>query len=90
MLLGVGWNFLYVGGSTLLAQAWRPGEQARVQASHDLLVFAVASVGTFFSGRVLNAAGWNSVNTFTLPLLVIAVAMIFVYWRAGPRSAAVA
>jgi MFS family permease len=90
MLLGVGWNFLYVGGSTLLAKAWQPGEQARVQASHDLLVFAVASVGTFFSGRVLNAAGWNSVNTFTLPLLVIAVAMIFVYWRAGPRSAAVA
>jgi MFS family permease len=89
-LLGIGWNFLYVGGSTLLAQAWQPGEQARVQASHDLLVFAVASVGTFFSGRVLNAAGWNSVNTFTLPLLVIAVAMLLVYWRSRPRSAAAA
>jgi predicted MFS family arabinose efflux permease len=88
-LLGVGWNFLYVGGSTLLAQAWRPGEQARVQAGHDLVVFAVASLGTFFSGRVLSAAGWNSVNTFTLPLLVIAVGLLIVYWRAQRPGAAV-
>jgi len=87
-LLGVGWNFLYVGGSTLLAQAWQPGEQARVQAGHDLAVFAVASVGSFYAGRVLNTSGWNSVNTFTLPLLVLAACMLGVYWRAQRRVAA--
>jgi MFS family permease len=86
-LLGMGWNFLYVGGSTLLAQAWRPGEQARVQASHDLTAFAVGSLGSFFSGRVLNVAGWNSVNTFMLPLLLIAAIMVIVYWRAQRRVA---
>jgi MFS family permease len=89
-LLGMGWNFLYVGGSTLLIQAWRPGEQARVQASHDLTVFTVGSLGSFLSGRVLNSAGWNSVNLFTLPLLAVAALMLIVYWRARRTSAVAA
>jgi MFS family permease len=80
-LLGVAWNFLFVGGSSLLTEAWRPGEQARVQASHDLTVFAVASVGSFFSGRLLTSIGWNSVNVFTLPLLLLAVVMMISYSR---------
>jgi predicted MFS family arabinose efflux permease len=80
-LLGVGWTFLFIGGSTLLAQAWRPGEQAKVQAAHDFVVFGVASCGTFFSGRVLTGRGWSSVNTLTLPLLLLAAVMIVVHWR---------
>jgi predicted MFS family arabinose efflux permease len=80
-LLGVGWNFLYIGGSNLLINAWRPGEQARVQASHDMLVFGVASIGSYYSGRVLTTVGWNSVNVFTLPLLAVAVVTLIWYSR---------
>jgi MFS family permease len=85
-LLGMGWNFLYIGGTTLLAEAWRPGEQARVQASHDLTVFGVASLGAFYSGRLLDSAGWNSVTIFMLPLLALAVVMML--WLARHRRLA--
>jgi predicted MFS family arabinose efflux permease len=80
-LLGVGWNFLYIGGSTLLASAWRAGEEARVQASHDLTVFAVGSFGAFYAGRVLDSAGWNRVNIFMLPLLALAMLMLLLTGR---------
>jgi MFS family permease len=80
-LLGIGWNFLFIGGTTLLTEAWRPGEQARVQACHDLTVFAVASCGAFYSGRLLDSAGWNRVTIFMLPLLALAVAMMWLMAR---------
>jgi predicted MFS family arabinose efflux permease len=80
-LLGAGWNFLFIGGTTLLAEAWRPGEQARVQACHDLTVFAVASCGAFYSGRLLDSAGWNRVTIFMLPLLALAVTMMVLLAR---------
>ena len=80
-LLGVGWNFLFIGGTALLAEAWRPGEQGRVQACHDLTVFAVASFGAFYSGRLLDSAGWNRVTIFMLPLLALAVAMMWLMAR---------
>jgi len=80
-LLGVGWNFLFIGGSTLLLQAWRPGEQGRVQAAHDFVVFGLGSIGSFASGALLTASGWNAVNVVALPLLVLALIMIARYWR---------
>jgi MFS family permease len=80
-LLGLGWNFLFIGGSTLLMQAWRPGEQGKVQAAHDFVVFGLASLGSFGSGALLNSSGWNAVNAVALPLLLLALIMIAIYWR---------
>jgi predicted MFS family arabinose efflux permease len=80
-LVGAGWNFMFIGGSTLLVRAWRPGEEATVQASHDLTVFAVGSFGAFYAGRVLDNAGWNRVNVFMLPLLAVALLMMFLTAR---------
>jgi predicted MFS family arabinose efflux permease len=82
-LVGAGWNFMFIGGSTLLVRAWRPGEEATVQASHDLTVFAVGSFGAFYAGRVLDNAGWNRVNVFMLPLLAVALLMMFLTARRG-------
>ena len=76
ILLGVGWNFLFVGGTTLLTEAYRPSERAKVQAAHDFLMYAAITVATFSSGSLLNHFGWQSVNLAVLPFLLIALLMI--------------
>ena len=78
VLLGVGWNFLFVGGSTLLTRAYRHSERAKVQAAHDFLMYIAISIATFSSGSLLNAFGWRSVNLVVLPLLAVALLMIIV------------
>ena len=78
ILLGVGWNFLFVGGTTLLTEAYRPSERAKVQAAHDFLMYAAITVATFSSGSLLNHFGWQSVNLAVLPFLAIALLMIIV------------
>lgn len=69
ILLGVGWNFLFIGGTTLLTEAYNPAERAKTQAAHDFLMFAAVSLGSFSAGGLLNTWGWRSVNLTTLPFL---------------------
>jgi MFS family permease len=78
ILLGVGWNFLFVGGSTLLTEAYRPSERAKVQAAHDFLMYGAITVATFSSGSLLNHFGWQAVNLAVLPFLALALLMILV------------
>jgi MFS family permease len=75
-LLGVGWNFLYVGGTTLLTEAYRPAERAKAQAAHDFLMFTVVSLGSFSAGGLLNGWGWSAVNWIVVPFLFIAAAAV--------------
>lgn len=76
ILLGVGWNFLFVGGTTLLTEAYRPSERAKAQAAHDFLMFGAVSLGSFSAGGLLNTGGWESVNLTVLPFLAFAAAMV--------------
>ena len=76
ILLGVGWNFLFVGGTTLLTEAYRPSERAKVQATHDFLMYGAITIATFSSGSLLNNYGWQTVNLAVLPFLAIALLMI--------------
>jgi MFS family permease len=75
-LLGVGWNFLFVGGTTLLTEAYEPAERAKAQATHDFLMFAVVSAGSFSAGSLLNAWGWEAVNITVMPFLLLAAAAV--------------
>ena len=75
ILLGIGWNFMFVGGSTLLTQAYQENEQSKTQATHDFLVFGITSVSSFLAGAILNSFGWGMVNIVTIPLLAIALLM---------------
>jgi MFS family permease len=75
-LLGVGWNFLYVGGTTLLTEAYLPSERVKAQATHDFLMLAVVSAGSFSAGGLLNHWGWEAVNLTVLPFLVLAAAAV--------------
>jgi MFS family permease len=69
-LLGVGWNFLYVGGSTLLTETYRPEERSKVQGINDFFVFGTVACSSFLSGWVYGSFGWTVVNSVVIPLIV--------------------
>lgn len=69
--LGLGWNFLFVGATTLVTEAYRPAEKAKVQAANDALVFGSVSLSAFVAGLLHHAAGWNWVNLAPLPFLLL-------------------
>ena len=72
VLLGLGWNFMFVGGSTLLTECYEPSEKARAQGLHDLLVFCTTATSSFSSGLLLKANGWVILNYVAMPFLVVA------------------
>ena len=69
ILLGVAWNFLFVGGTTLLTEAYRPNEKAKTQGVNEFIVFTAAATGSFSSGGLLNVSGWDAVNYGMIPFL---------------------
>jgi len=73
VLLGTGWNFMYIGGTTLLTESYRPEERAKVQAFNDFLVFATVSVSSFSSGALYSAFDWNTVNWAMAVPMVLAL-----------------
>lgn len=73
ILLGIGWNFLFIGGTTLLTETYRPSERAKTQAAHDFLMSGAASLASFSAGGLLNTWGWQSVNLTALPFLGLAL-----------------
>jgi MFS family permease len=76
VLLGVGWNFMYLGGSTLLTEAYRPSEKATAQGLNEITIFAVQAISSFSSGVLVNAAGWDVLNYIALPLILVAGASL--------------
>jgi MFS family permease len=71
LLLGVGWNFLFVGATTLLTETYRPEERAKVQALNDFCVFATTAVASFSAGALQFNLGWQSMNYGIAPLVAI-------------------
>jgi len=82
-LLGIGWNFLFIGGTTLLTETYAPAEKGRAQAANDFLVFTAASAGVLSAGPLQHHFGWQAVNYGVIPL--IAVTFIAIAWLAYIR-----
>lgn len=80
VLLGLGWNFMFVGGSTLLTRAYAVEERAKTQAANDFIVFTSSAIGAFSSGLLYNQFGWTIVNVGIAPAML--VALIAVIWLA--------
>jgi MFS family permease len=76
VLLGVGWNFLYIGGTTLLTETYRPEERAKAQGANDQTIFIMMLISSFASGVTVTTAGWARVNLFALPLIAVVLAAI--------------
>jgi MFS family permease len=84
VLLGLGWNFLFVGGTTLLTRSYRPEERFQVQGVNDLLVFGFQAAASLLSGTALFALGWKALNLLNLPLLALMLAVLLARPAAGP------
>lgn len=76
VLLGMGWNFMYIGGTTLLTETYRPAEKAKAQGANEMTIFGVLAVSSFASGVLVNTAGWRILNFVALPLLTAAALAI--------------
>jgi len=84
MLLGVGWNFMYTGGTTLLTEAYHPVEKAKTQGANEIIVFTVMGVSSFSSGALVSSAGWERMNAAALPVLaVVAIGAFWLMWLRG-------
>jgi len=80
--LGLGWNFAFVGASTLLTETYEPAERAKVQAVNDFLVFGSVVLASAASGAVLHLLGWDSVQVTAVPFIIAAVvALIWLKMR---------
>jgi MFS family permease len=88
ILLGVGWNFGFVGASSLVLETHRPEERNRVQSFNDFLIFGTNAVGSFLSGKLLIESGWDAVNYVVGP--AVAGAILVLLLGAKRRKAAIA
>jgi MFS family permease len=80
-LLGVGWNFLFTGSTTLSMTAWRPEEKDRAQAAINFCVFATMAITSFASGALVTTRGWDWLNYGSLvPVALTALALIWLAW----------
>jgi predicted MFS family arabinose efflux permease len=85
VILGVGWNFLYIGGTLLLTQTYRPEERARAQGTNEQAIFIMMAISSLSSGLTVTTAGWERVNLFALPLVVL-VAVAIAWYALRERS----
>ena len=81
VLLGVGWNFLFVGGTTLLVKAYEPHERFKGQAVNDFSVFSMSALASLCAGTVLHNFGWNIVLVSAVPALIIMLIAITLWWQ---------
>ena len=88
-LLGLGWNFMYVGSTTLLTESYRPSEKAKVQAVHDFVVFSFVAAVTFLSGRIFHRFNWEVLNHVSWPLVLVTLGVVLGWqqWRSRGQIA---
>jgi len=89
VLLGIGWNFLYIGGTTLITETYRPSEKAKAQGANDLAIFLVMATSSSASGILLNRNGWETLNYLAIPF-VAAIALALLWLMAKRRVPATA
>src|ERR1700744_1784572 len=75
VVLGLGWNFGFVGASALVLETHRPQERNKVQAFNDFLVFGMMAIGSFSSGQLLANYGWSAVNLVVYPPVMLGLAV---------------
>lgn len=86
ILLGIGWNFTFIGGTTMLTETYRPEERTRVQGFNDMLVFGSASLGSFLAGSLFARIGWEWLVSITFPMVVLVLLLLVPSWLARLRN----
>jgi predicted MFS family arabinose efflux permease len=75
-LLGLGWNFAFIGATTMVTQCHRPHERTKVQSFNDFLIFGSMAVASFSSGQLLAAVGWAAINEIVVPVVLVVFALL--------------
>ncbi|WP_417615929.1 MFS transporter [Oceanisphaera sp.] len=83
LLLGVGWNFTFIGATHLLTFSYQPAEKAKVQGINEFLVFTAAALGSLFAGQGLVMLGWIWLNLFAIPWILVVGMLI---WRLNEQA----
>jgi MFS family permease len=81
VLLGLGWNFLFIGGTSLLPKSYQENEKFQVQGLNDLLIFGSQAIASFLAGLIIFAYGWQVLIVSIVPLLVIEIAILWRYLK---------
>jgi MFS family permease len=85
VLLGIGWNFGFIGGTALITGMYRAEEKEKVQAFNDFLVFGFVALASYFSGEMLVAGGWNALNILVLPIALACLVALLWQMSRKPR-----
>lgn len=88
VLLGIGWNFLFIGGTTLLTRAYKPHEKFKVQAVNDMTVFVFQALSSLSAGVILFVSGWSGIVTLSLVPTAILFIAVLVTWQRLLKPAA--
>ncbi|MEP3430199.1 MAG: MFS transporter [Roseibium sp.] len=86
VLLGLGWNFGFIGATAMLTDTYRPEERNLVQSVNDFLVFGFVAAASFSSGALLNAFGWGTVNILVFPFVALCLGLLVWLLRAERRA----
>ena len=90
ILLGLGWNFGFIGATAMVAETYRQSEKGKVQGFHDFILFGSVAVASFSSGVVYNAWGWEALNWIIFPVTVICAVALAILFVGQKRLAAAA
>jgi MFS family permease len=90
LLLGVGWNFMFIGATALLTESHTPAERAKVQGVNDAAIFITLVASSLSSGALFTLQGWEAMNRWALPVLAVAgAAVLWLVWirKRAPKAA---
>lgn len=85
IFLGVGWNFSFIGATTMLTESYRPEERSKVQGVNDFIVFTGVAIATFSSGQLLSKVGWAWLNFGFFPIIGICLVALAWLYALRPR-----
>lgn len=84
ILLGIGWNFGFIGATAMVTDCHTPEERGMAQGANDFLVFGTVAVASFFAGALLHASGWQTINWLVFP--AVALVLVPLVWQAGRKG----
>lgn len=87
ILLGLGWNFGFIGATTLISEGYAPSERAKVQGVNDFAIFTTVAAASLSSGKLLDAVGWQAVNYAVFPMAAFGLALVLWLGRREARAA---
>jgi MFS family permease len=88
VLVGVGWNFMYVGATALLTETYEPEEKAKAQGFNEMAIFLTLAMSSLFSGALFTLQGWELLNLLAVPfLMVVGASLLWLGRRRRARAA---